>query len=470
MPKTRTVELTFELLKPKEKEQFQYFLESKTGDKQHKVYLLFEALDQALPIKQLWTKVFPRMVFPKDPFSNIKYRKLEFKLCAYIEEFLAIQAFRQSKSTRDLFLIKALNNRDAGKLFEAKLKKTRLRLEKKTVRDETYFRSQYLLERENQHYLYKQLLKVKGSIAPSLSKAFEIYWLHEKFRLAIANLNHKQVTGIEVPAPFFQEILSYARMFPKEEYPVLYIYRTLYETFADALVNQDLFSLIYTHKELFDEDALKDIYATTLNYYVRLINSTNSPEFLEKLFEHYRWGIENRLVFRDNVLAWDYYKNFVTIGLHLKKYKFTREFIEEYKVFLPDDHREEAYRFSLAQYHFTQYNFKECIKLLNLKFFNVYYEIQARFLALQAHYELGTDADLLRSLRSLRVFIGRQKTLSKAKKNLEANRVKLFEKLVKAFTKKNYEQLYEEILNDHSIGNRQWLLEKIDKGRSAVRI
>lgn len=469
MSKTRTVNLTLELLAiPKERDHFRSFLSCEITDPQHKIFILFDALVNELPSKETWNRLYPESSYPADIYSNINYRKLEFKLSSYIEEYLAIQEFRQHKETRDIFLIKALNNRDSGKLFESKLKKIKGRLEKIAVRDESFYKTQYRLEREHQHHLYKQLLKAKSSIAPSLSKSFEIYWLHEQFRLAIANLNHERVTGVKVPQPFFKEVLKFSQEFGEEEYPVLYVYRMIYETLTGQAIHPDIASLIYKHQEKFRTDALKDIFATALNHYGRLFRS--NPQILSKLFELYHWGVEDRLIFKDNILAWDYYKNYVTIGLHLKKYSLTREFIEKYKAYLPADHREDAYRFSLAQYYFTQNNFHQAIKLLNLKFYNVYHEIQARFLVLQAHYELSTDADLLRSLRSLRVFIGRQKSLSTNQKNQEINQVKFFEKLVKAYNKKTYDSLYAQIQEQNLLKNRKWFLCKIKEGQETVSI
>lgn len=459
------------LLSKKEKEQFSLFLKSSINDKQLKIYILYECICKNLSSEKTWEKLFPNIKFPTDPFSNSKYRKLEFQLNTYLETFLATQAFLEDKMTRDLFLIKSLNKHKASKLFDAKLKKIKSRLEKKPIRDESYFRIQYQLDRENQHFRYKKLLKAKGSIAPLLSDSFDTWWLHEKLRIAISNLNHEHVTGKHVPNPLFEEILAYVRKLPFDKHPVLHVYRVLYETLALGSLDLDLHAIIYKQKELFREDALKDIFTTTLNYYGRLVSTTGKQEHLEKLFELYKWGFEDQLVFKDGFLIWDHYKNFTTIGLRLKKYSIIFEFIEQYKNHLPEDYREEAYRFSLAQYYFTQHNFKQVIKLLNLKFSNVYYELKARLLVLQSHYELASDSeDLLRNLRSLRIFIQRQKTISDGKKETEINRLKFFEKLIKAYSMKDYNQLFSQISKSKSLSNKQWFLEKIEKGKMTVRI
>lgn len=470
MSKNRTVNQILELLSNKEKEQFTLYLKNSINSKQTKIYVLYENIRQRKTIEKFWAELFPDIDCPEDPYSSSIYRKLEFQLNSYLESFLAIQAFLKDKKARDLYFIKALNNRKAGKLFETKLKKTKSRLEKTKIRDESYFRTLYQLERQNQHFRYKLLLKAKGSIAPSLSKTFDAWWLHEKFRIAITNLNHERVTGNQINNPFFQEILNYVKGLSTEEYPVLHIYRVLYETLAEETAYQDIYTIIRSNKELFTEDGLKDIFATALNYYGRLVGKTKNRDYLATLFELYKWGISDRLVFKDEVLVWDHYKNFVTIGLHLEKYALTLKFIEDYKIYVPEDHRDEAYRFSLAHYYFTQANFKQVIKLLNLKFSNVYYEIQARLLVLQSHYELGSDADLLISLRSLRIFIGRQKEISANKKESEILRIKFFEKLVKAYNKKDFDMLHEHLTNSNEIRNQQWFLEKIENGKKSFRI
>lgn len=470
MPKNRKLNQILSLLSKKEREQFGLFLQNSINSKQHRIYFLYELITQEKPIKDIWNELFPETPCPEDPFSASIYRKLEYQLNTYLEAFLGIQAFLKDPQIRDLYFIKALNNRKAGKLFETKLKKIKAGLEKKPVRDESFYWINYQLELENQHYQYKKRLKAKGSIAPSLSGTFDSWWLHEKFRIAISNLTHERVTGVQVKNPFFGEILTYTKTLSKEEYPVLYIYRVLFETLKNESAGYDLYEIIRSNKKYFSEDALKDIFATTLNYYGRIVSSSNNKDNLSKLFELYKWGIKDRLVFKDQLLVWDHYKNFVTIGLHLKEYKLTLDFIENYIDFVPKEQRDEAYRFSLAHYHFTQRNFKQVIKLLNLKFSNVYYEIQARLLVLQSHYEISSDADLLRSLRSLRIFIARQKTISDSKKEIEINRVKFFEKLVKAYNKRDFELLNKQLQKNRTIRNQQWFHEKIQEGQSSIRI
>ena len=463
MSTDRTVNQIIDLLSEKEKKIFVKWLNSSVTPRKKSIPKFFKAILSEKSPTQIWKTVFPDAPCPEDPFSSSAYRKLEFQLGTYLEEFLSIRTFLEDESIQKLYLIKALNNRKAKKLFTMRFKKIQSKIEKEDYRDESYFWIQHYLEREKQHYLNKQISKSKESIAPRINHSFDVWWMHEKLKIAINNLNHQHVTDEIVPDLFITEILTYVQKLSRNQYPVLQIYAAIYKTLTEEETEFDLYKIIYQSRKLFHKDSLKDIFTTILNYYGKRFNDKGEEKFLKELFDIYQWGIEDQLIFKDGELSWDYYKNLVTIGLRLKEYDHTLEIIEKYKEFLPKEQREEAYRFNLAQYYFTQGKFRQVIRLLNTKYSNVFYEIHARFLVLQSHYEMNNDADLIRNLRSLRIFISRQKGISSFKKNTEINRIKLFVALVKAFDKDDFQNLKAKILQGEFISNRHWLLEKVEQ-------
>lgn len=461
MAKHRKAWELIQLLSTSEKVAFTDWLGLELSGKQKRILDLFHLFNDNASPEEMWDALsLGDGKTIKDPFTDSNFRKLEFQLNSHIEEFLAIQAFREDTPTLDLYIIKGLNQRESTYAFESKLRKILLKLDKQPIRDESYFWYQYLLERENQHYLSKHPTKGKGGIAPRISQAFDDWMLHEKLRIAINNLNHAKIFGEIIQSPFLEETLAKVETLAPEQYPILHLYARIFQaTRSGEEEEENLEQLLFDYQSLLQRDNLKDFFAIILNYYARKMPSDKSNKYLRKLYRLYQWSLQEKLIFKDGVLSWDHYKNLITIGLRLKEYDLTLEYIEKYKSAIAEEQRETAYRFNLAHYYFTQREFDRVIKLLNLRFSNVYYEIQARLLILQARYELNHE-DLGRDLRSLRVFIKRQKNISPSRKDAEINRIKFFERLVRAFSRSDYQELIEQISTSQAVSNRQWLLEK----------
>lgn len=466
MPKERTLSRMLSLLSPKEEKAFMQYLEEQLADRQHKLIILCRSIIHNHSINEIWQNIFPNSQLPQNPYTYSGYRKLEFQLSSHLESFLAIQAFIKDKTMMDLYLIKALNQRKAGTLFETKLKKIKGRMDKVSIRDESYYKARHQLDREEQHFHLKKMIESNTSLEPKLNQSLDVWWLHEKLKIAIFNLNYRFITGKHYSSILTEEILTYTRTLSAQEYPVIHMYTTVYDALTAQETTINLHHLVENNKDLLSKDSLKDLFSSVLSYYIRLNNKLRNKLGLEKLFGLYEWGIRDRLVFKDEFLVWAHYKNFATICIRLNKYDTAKTFIEEYKIYIPANHREDAYRFSLAEYYFTQRAYKEVINLLSTKFQNIYYEIQARFKVLQAQYEFLSDEDLLRASRSLRVFIERQKTFPKEKKTNEIAKIKFFEKLVKAYTKKEFEKLEGQISNTSDSTYRIWFMEKITAGKT----
>ena len=454
----------YSLLTADEKVKFESWLKGELSQGQEKVLIMFQLIVQAHTPEHIFNTIFPNKSFSDSPYKNSFFRKLESQLNFYIEEFLAISAFRKNKFERDFVLAQEYNRRDEGSLFLKKLQKIRAQNQKTAVLDVQHFRRSYELETELQQYLHKHQIRGKESLAGTLSEALDDWWLHEKLKIAANNQNHYHVKGEKVNTLFIDEILKFIE--ENERYsqmPLLNIYKGLFLLHEGQMAPDQIKSLIKQQRRQIAEKELKDIFTLLFNYYGLRFNEHGEKQLLVELLDMFEWGIEDKLIFRDGYLPWDMFKNLITVTLRLTYYDKALDYLDRYLSLLPPEDQDEAYRFNYARFLFESSAYKEVLQYLNQRFSTIYYEIPARLIICRTHYELAQLDHLETELRSLRIYISRQKELSAKRKKIEINQIKLFEKLCRAYLPKDYRALREKVKTTQPLAERKWLMAKIQE-------
>ena len=452
------------LLSTKEKKQFARWLESELSPKMNKILSLYNMILADKEIEEIWHHLYPKVKCPDSPFNNSTFRKLESQLIAYIEEFMAISAFRASQYFRDLYLIKELNLRKANDLFDNKIRKIRRRMEKDFKLEREYYQMLYYLEVEQQEHLDKDHTKRKHELAGSLGRSFDVWWLHEKLWLANHDLNFQQIKGEQISTLFLDEVLELIEQDENyQEYPLLLIYQKLYSLLQDRGEPEEVKNLIRKHSDLLGGTELRDTFSLIFNYFARKFNIRGEKANLKVLLSLLEWGIEDRIVFINGYLPWNWYKNLVTVCIRLARLDQAKEYLDKFKKDLAEEDQEEAYRFNLAHCYFAEREFRKVIKILRQRYSNVYYEMHSRLILCKTYYELDEMDDLETKLRSLRVFISRQKAISDMLKKTYINQIKLIEGLVKACRVEDFKKLANNLASIYPLAARQWILEKINE-------
>lgn len=452
------------LLTSKEKKQFSCWLQGELHSQTHKVVLLYQMVTSRKEVEEIWQKLFPEIMCKGSPFNDSRFRKLESQLIHYIEDFLAMEAFRNRPYSRDIYLIRELNQRNANTLFDIEMRKVRRKLDKDFMLEKERFMMLYQLELEQQKHLNKSHSKRKRKPASSLGEAFDLWWLHEKLWLANHDLNVQKIKGEQISTLFVPEILDLVEKNEKyHQYPLLRIYQKLYLLRQDRGNPKEVITLIQKYSDQLGEEELRDIFSLISNYFIQKINETGDVSYLEILLSLIELGVQDQIIFDNGYLPWRWYKNIITICIRLNKLNQAREYLNELKKSLKKEDREEAYRFNLAHCYFAEGSFAKVIKILSQRYSNLTYEMHSRLILCKAFYELNEIDELETRLRSLRVFISRQKTISEMVKKTYINQIKLFEALIKAYTLEDFVKLAQNVHSVYPLSAREWLIEKINE-------
>lgn len=451
------------------------WLKAELHDKQVFVQLLGQILvdleEAPREMNEIW-----EVLYPGQKYNDARMRKLLRDLTAKLEDFFAIQHFRNDSTVRELYLLRALNRRGLDDLFLKTIKKAEQDLNSKSRFATESYRLRYeLLMLRQRHHAATTTQKTINNLTEfldylkKLNALLDKWWLHEKLLSSLEQENFENMLGATSHDSFIDTILelpSTQSLFKDDPLISLYVdLFYLHRRKGDVEVSSILRKL-RQNEAILSQGQLQNIYILLSNHYIRNINHTGADTTINQLFEVFEWGISRKLVFYDGTIPESFYRNIVLVGLRSGHFDKAFHYLNTLKDNLPSQQKEEIYLLNLATYYFFKREFHEVIHILaERRFHDVIKEILARFFLYQAHFETSPEDVLWLDARldTLTRYIRKQNSLSAEVKNAYLNRAKFFRRLIKANTTKALLKLKEELTQQNTSNNHTWLLEKTDE-------
>jgi hypothetical protein len=419
----------------------------------------FEAAE--LNKQDLW-----RHIYPGENYIDSRLRHFMSRLLHLLYRFLAINQFEENGFEENRQLLAALRNHRAEKAYQKTYKKIRDGLEPEGT--ETYLK-EYLLDEElNQFYSVSSLVTVHN-IDSSLQQSaqnLDLFYLVNKLRYFCSVINYKRVLKLEHKNLLMEEILDIAQ---REEYakvPAVRIYFLILQTLMEPDEDhwfRDLLSALLELQQEFSHEELRGMYVFAQNYCIRKANQ-GQTSYLTDLFNIYKRVIEAGIIFSDGQFSAATYKNIVANALRLKEYEWVEQFIHTYNEKLPEDDRENAFKYNLARLHFERKEYDEVISLLQqVAYSDVFYSLDSRSILLKTYYELDEFESMHSLIASFRTFLRRNKVLSEAQKKGYMNLIKYTSQAskVRPRDKERVAKLKQDIETASPIADVGWLKEKV---------
>lgn len=459
---SRKVGKLLSTLNGREIKKLDKWLELEISERQIEVLHLYQSIREEVSVDKMWKRLFPDRSLPEAPFQDVQLRRLENHLTTRIEQFLAIQAFLLDDNQRDLYLVKALNQRTPQEIFPKEFRKIWKRAEKQSLRDASYYRLLYDLEKENQFF---QLKHRKGKLPPSrefYNDMLDAWWLHEKLRMEILNLNDNRTDDSEAHDRLLQSAFTLIESKPLfAQMPVIGIYLRLYKLLAYGEENSELMEWFWNYSQYLEPSERKDVFTLMLNYYLKQAYESGQRFYRKQVFHLYDYGLQQGLLFRDGFLLWRAYRGIFNLKIEFESPENTLAFIEEYKSRVPRVDREEVYQFCIGEFHFKQGNFRKAIRTFNQRFRHLSNEVSARLLLIRSRYELGERVELENNLRAFRYYMERKQVNALVKANVQ-NSLHFLEQLIRVYQLDELKQLKIEIDGAEPLNDRDWFLEKAE--------
>ena len=182
-----------------------------------------------------------------------------------------------------------------------------------------------------------------------------------------------------------------------------------------------------------------------------------------KIFELYKFGIENRLL----KIYVGMYRNVAYFACKEQEFDWALNFVENFKQQLPESDQQSAYSFTKARTLWYAKDWEGVIRTLrNVEYKDMAYNLLARSYILTCYYELDDYEPLDSLIKSFKVYLRRKRNVSKARKDSFYNFITALDHLMKASERSDYKRILkakEVIANNPSTRNQDWLNEKIEE-------
>lgn len=438
---------------------------------------LFEFIQSQLPeLAVLNKKEVFKSIYGKTVYKEYKVNTLMSYLMGLLEEFHGQVIWEGKKNEQQLNQLEYCYQKNRTALFKSQELRFRKQLEASQIRDSQHYFQQHRFHLFQDYFSLQQGSRKQVDSLQKQVAAFDVYYISEKLKYSCDMLSRMNVINKTYELHFLPELLSYLQdnWVTYQNIPPIETYHgvlmTLMESEKEAHYDK-LKDLLLQHYNSFSEEEAQLLYDYAQNYCIKKINE-GKPNYLKELFKLYQQLIENGLILKNGLLSeWDY-QNIVTIGCRFKAFEWTQDFIENYKVYLTANARENAYTYNLASFYYSTQQYKAALLLIQqVAFSDEHYYLGAKFIQCKIYYDLEETEALLSLLDSFRIYIMRNKNMIKQQQQAPLNFIRFTKKLallrerkevlnVDKF-QKQLEKLKQNILQTAAIVNVDWLVEKL---------
>lgn len=477
MQKSGTVKI-LKTLSSKELKDFRKFINSPFHNNRKSVVKFFNILAKAAP--EYDSPLILKEVIFKKLFGNKNYNDNLIRVNSHylnelLEKFLAVNRFINNKIDYNLMLADEMATREMYKQFDKNISVCLKLLDSEKPEGEIVlfqrFRIENSIMQRNSIESSGIYEKLKAPIV--IDKVFSDLKKYFAYKTVILFLQSKIIRGNYGTENVFADLENSFNLLKIDDYsdtPVILLYYYLAKMLSD-ISNESYF---YKVKELMSvygkEFNLYDktgVYVNLSNYCIRKVLDGFDKFDLER-FEIYKEELKEKTYLNyDGTMSPVFYRNVTGLGLQLKEYEWTKNFIYEYKHELTAELRENYSNFCLAQYEFQMKNFETSLELNSkLKHDELYLKIYSKILNIQNLYELKYFDTLDSSIESFRHFISNNKLIPTDRKINFTNFFKYLNKIISVQNKTDSDEislLRIQLMKESAIAQKSWLVEKVNE-------
>lgn len=455
----------------KELAAFAKFVNSPYFNKSEKVICLFEylkkqAIDQ-FPEELVEREVVFQKIFPGENYDGKCLNHLMNQLFKLLERFLSIEGFEKDGILSDYYLLNEFVDRKLEKQYQFAFTRAQRKLEAQPFREEHfYFQRHLLFEVADQNFQSKDKRQYDNNLEQA-SQTLDEFYFAKKLKFLVAKAGWEKIISRPFNKPLIENIKSIVEQNEYLNLPQIKIYHKLLQMLSEDINDDHFFQLkriLNQSAHNFSSQEQRNLYSFMSNFCAEKIR-LGKEEYVAEVMEIYLKGLEDGFFLDNGMVSPWIFKNLVTLGLGLKKFQWTEDFILEYSSKLPVKQQKDAHYFSLAELHYSQEDYLQTINYLSqVEFVDVHYSLGAKELLLKTYYTTGETEALLSLIFSFRIYLKRNKLITKNIRQAYENFIRFVAQIHKNGEKKNRE-LEEKIKKTGSVVARKWLLRQLQSLR-----
>ncbi|MBP6640750.1 MAG: hypothetical protein KA293_10680 [Bacteroidia bacterium] len=413
-------------------------------------------------------EVMHQRLWPELAYEHQRLRYVMTDLTRLVEEFLVQKQLASKHWLQGRLLLEGLAERKQEKYFGQGLAKALEKLDKDGLRDADYHYERFRLHQLAKDFETDRKEKTGEDWLHPLIEDLQNFFFGTRLRL-VCDLVSK--AGGNVQEGDKQLVDELRKRLGKQlgNEPVAI---AIYETVLQMLTHTDpelyfrkLRMSLKTNAKHFQQDELMHLYGFALSFSIQQLNR-GTEGYLQEIFWLYQEQLENKVLIQNETFPAQHFKNILTVGLRLKEFDWTREFIESYSKLLPESEKESIVAYSHAALHYVLGAFAECRKLLQFAMFSdPVYELEGKILLMKSLYELE-DWNALHTLAEKQLkYLKGNSAISERQRNFHANFVQFLIRLVdyRQGSRAPLGALIGAIEATREASDLKWLRQKVDE-------
>jgi hypothetical protein len=424
-------------------------------------------------------------LYPNEKYDDKKTRDRFTHMLSSVKCYLAQLEYDELKFDYEANLLQACLKRGILNIFEEEWQNAKSRLENIKLKDENYYLNKYLLELLNRKYVDNyvpigkrdKLYKESSTEIDNVISFFFIVMLKEYSRVFDSQTQIK----FDYKFKFFEEILTYLKK-EDENYRDILLINVLYNFLLLNREQKDIKTVlklrdqINNNRESLSAEVYKNLYIELYNY-CKKQESSGKKDFGKISFQILADMLLKGALFKDDgSLSGHTYINVVASALRENEIGWAEVFIEEYKNFLNEEERENAYNYNFAVlYYMKGYDKNENIKkeyydiamgyLGRVKSEDFYYMTRIKNHSLKIYYELNYFDSAISLIDSYNHYLSRNKQIPPHLYERYYNFITYLSRIIKYNLNEDNESLgllRKEITANTKTEYKTWLLDRIN--------
>lgn len=426
-------------------------------------HLLNQSVKTSLDKPKIW-----EFLYKNKPYKDVQMRRLFSDLNQLANGFLAYQQYQKSPALESIFLMNSLQYSELEKQFAGAFRLANLQQKKSEKRNTDFHFHQFLIEKSyHEHIEFKGLKNLTFEHLEAADYQLDCFYIAQKLKHYCDALGYESFLSKKVDIHFFKGFLEYIEQSEFLKEPSIKVYKLVSEMLVTP-ENEEYFfelkSFLLVNKLVFQKDELTIFYTHLINYCIHKKIHIGKSSFFQNLFDIYKDAIKNEIIFIGDEINFNHYKNIITVGIQVREFDWVENFIQDFTKKLPESHRENALSYNLAQVYFSKKDYSMVIEQLReVEYENLIYTLNSKLMLLKTYYELNEITALDSLIDSFRIYLRRNRTISKDVRQQYMNVLRFMKKLsgLAPYDKAGLTKVTKEIHECKALAAKNWILEKV---------
>lgn len=409
------------------------------------------------------------LIHENEDYVDARLRKYFSDLLRLVEEFLIIEDLNSKPLNKAAHLLNSISSNHFKILENQAIKTARTQSQRAIDRSSEFYYNQFIIEKELYMLEEYEIKRMEKLNVEKILSYLDKFYFAEKLRFYYKILSQKNVADYKYDILFLDEIMKHIEDQGYENDPHIRMQYLVVKLSADPY-NEDIFIQIKQGLndfiQIFPQNEARDIYNAALNFCIRQLNR-GKLQYQNELLDLYKASIKDRIIFLNDEITPNTFRNVVLIALRLEQFDWVENFITQYSTYINKEYRENAIKFNMARLHYYRKEYEEVIPLLSqVEFSDMSYSLQAKALLLITYYELKVIGPLYSFIDSFRTFLNRNKSkMTEERRKNYINLTSFVKKLADVIPgdAEKIKQLEDELEKSDGIADVQWVKEKIEE-------